>query len=184
MQKQRTDGHASTEVATKYESPYANGSTPQFDAPVSPLKRRASQDNLIEGDEKRQRIETNSIGGGEVGGEEINFDEIIAQAAASATQAIENQNQNQNQDQDHSSLDNIFRQHMEHQPLEQPLEQISQDYSQHTPQAYTEPAPVVESTPGFSSDPHLYMRILSLPILESLVRGPVTATSQSVCLTL
>ena len=168
------DEHTSTEVATKYESPYATEPVPQFDAPVSPLKRRASQDERIEGDEKRQRIETTSI----PGAEELNFDEIIAQAAATATRDIENQtqNQNQNQDQDNSSLDNIFQQHIEHQPLEQ----IAQDFSQHTPQTYTEQAPVLESTPGFSSDPHLYMRILSLPILESLVRGPGTAMRQSV----
>lgn len=161
----------SSEVATKYESPYSTDPAPQFDAPVSPLKRRASSVDLLESDEKRQRIETNHLGGEKTEEkiEEYDFDAIIAAAAADAARDVEQQSQNLIQEQNHDNhgLDNIFQQHTDHQPIQQ----ISQDWSQHVvPQSQLQEAPVAESTPGFSSDPHLYMRILSLPILESLVR--------------
>jgi hypothetical protein len=137
-------------VTTKYESPYAND-PPQFDAPPSPLKRRASQDVFMEGDEKRQRIEIEE----QLGNDDLA--RIIAQATATATQSIA----------DSTNMD-LFN---------PSIEQMAQDFANQAAESFNEQPPeppveqpVTEMSPGFSSDPHLYMRILSLPILESLVR--------------
>ncbi|KAH8803279.1 telomere repeat binding factor-domain-containing protein [Xylogone sp. PMI_703] len=104
----------------------------------SPLKRRLSTEFQGEAGEKRQRIETTK--------DDLDLAALIAQATASATQQFVESTATQEND--------------------------NQQYHGLSSDLFVDNAPEQKETlahnSGFSSDPHLYMRILSLPILESL----------------
>lgn len=128
------------EVPIKYESPY--GAEPTADNQLeSPLKRRLSTEFHEDPGEKRQRIETAK--------DDLDLAALIAQATASATQQFQvestAQHESENQQYHNAPVDIVANNNVQQQ--------------ENNINAGT-----------FSSDPHLYMRILSLPILESLVR--------------
>jgi hypothetical protein len=111
-------------------------------SPQGPLKRRHS--NTGDNAEKRQRIGPSSSGITD------EMAAIIAQATASATKAFAPASENSS-----------YRQ--------------SNPAHTHPSTAYQTPSREQRNGLGthdhyYTSDPHLYMRILSLPILESLVR--------------
>jgi hypothetical protein len=153
------------------------------------LKRRYSEtvNNAQESDEKRQRIEVdNSFS------DDLDFAAMIAQAAATATQEINGTNVDYTATQTGTTVEDPFQtqqQHYQPQPIQhqpqqqqaQPQSQIQtqplqQQQQQHQPfqQPIYAPPPETASS-GFSADPHLYMRICSLPILESLVCAYLTS---------
>jgi hypothetical protein len=178
-----------TEPPIKYESPYSS-EPPKYDSNGTPLKRRYSEtvNNAQESDEKRQRIEVdNSFS------DDLDFAAMIAQAAATATQEINGTNVDYTATQTGTTVEDPFQsqqQHYQPQPIQQhqpqqqqaqPQSQIQtqplqQQQQQHQPfqQPIYAPPPETASS-GFSADPHLYMRICSLPILESLVCAYLTS---------
>jgi protein TBF1 len=134
------------EPVVKYESPYSN--TSQHDSQAPPLKRRYSDigNEARESDQKRQRVEVETLHM-----DDYDFDNIVAQAAASAVQSFAGPTNYVQADR--SQL-------------------ASQDqYASRTDNAHS-PRHLAQFSSRFSSDPHLYMRILSLPILESLASLP------------
>jgi hypothetical protein len=125
------------------------------------LKRRYSEtaNGGVESDEKRARIEVDQqqpqpqpTQGQTQSHDDFDFDAIIAQAAANAAQEVSN------------TLGNDYSNSNAH------TGQSLQD-SYHQSQSVDYGSVQQPSAPssGYTSDPHLYMRILSLPILESLV---------------
>jgi hypothetical protein len=133
----------------KYESPYSSAS-PAFETQQLSLKRRLSEmgTDFRENDEKRQRIEVPAMD------DELDLASIIAQATRTAEQSF---------------ADSTMR----ITTYAQPDSMIQTSFTGQTGQV-----PDIELTAGltsgFSSDPQLYMRILSLPMLESLVSSHVT----------
>ncbi len=145
-----------SEPQIKYESPYS-AEPPQYDPNASALKRRYSETvhNGLESDEKRRRIEPEQS----FNVDDMDFAAMIAQAAATAAQETgagmpDYSQQHHDPMQAHHSFSGSVQ---NHQPMPQ-----QPDYTRQSqrPEA---------SSIGFSNDPHLYMRICSLPILESLV---------------
>jgi hypothetical protein len=132
------------EPGIKYESPYSTTS-PVHDTQQTNLKRRVSDvaNDVQEGDEKRQRIEIPEAN------DELDLASIIAQATATAEKTFAD-----------SALQNG-----------RPANPGANGQGALT--SFSQRERSVEcstgSTNGFSSDPQLYMRILSLPMLESLV---------------
>jgi len=139
-----TDLHFLAEPQIKYESPYS-AEPPQYDPNQSPLKRRYSETvhNAQESDEKRQRIEVEQSFA-----DDMDFAAMIAQAAATAAREVT------------AAVPN-FSNH-------DPVHPVEDSFQTHEEPDYSA-AQSAGISSGFSSDPHLYMRILSLPILESLV---------------
>lgn len=100
--------------------------------------------SALESDEKRQRIDVD-----QAFADDMDFAAMIAAAAATAAQEVAG----------------AVPEYAGHEPVHHSVEEAFQarkepDYRQ------VQPADI---SSGFSSDPQLYMRILSLPILESLV---------------
>jgi hypothetical protein len=136
------------DVPIKYESPYHAESIANFpsQSPQSPtLKRGRSEEDMGDSGLKRQRIDSLSSNAPlatpskALANEE--FARLLAQATASTTQQIE-QSANIGQ-------------------KRQPETNVSVNQN--------EPDRSERLGSGFANDPYLYMRILSLPILESLV---------------
>jgi protein TBF1 len=133
-----------TEVPIKYESPYST-TPPVYEVPQSPLKRRLSDiaNEVRESDGKRQRIEAPATN------DTIDLESIIAQATAKAEQSFTNSVlQGVPQADGSNATEGLLAQLIEHGHV-----------TEHT----------AGGSSSFSSDPQLYMRILSLPMLESLV---------------
>lgn len=149
------------DVAIKYESPYQTGPPQNAENSVmtsveSPLKRRQSEshEDLRESDEKRRRLS-----------DDLNWDKLIEDAQDAAMRGIDTaapQNTNGFPGQG---------------PYQQPIlsdggqlqaENSFASYSQAHDASNAENEVAISS--GFSTDPHLMTRILSLPMLESLVR--------------
>ncbi|OBT73647.1 hypothetical protein VF21_07350 [Pseudogymnoascus sp. 05NY08] len=139
----------------KYESPYSADPPPYDPHQHSPLKRRFSPStpHAPASDEKRQRIEVPSPPA--LGGDDMDFAAMIAAAAATASEEAgpAPPQQQQMQHQQHSFAP------------QEPLPSV-EGYQSGEFGGSREAA--AEISNGFSADPHLYMRILSLPILESL----------------
>ena len=160
----------STEPQIKYESPYSS-EPPPYNPDPNALKRRYSEtvNNGLDSEEKRQRVEDHQSFN-----DDLDFAAMIASAAAAATQEpapVHHEYQHQQQ-QTHDAGNNPYGAPVQnHPPHQQP------DYnSQLQPQQQAPPPANI----GFSSDPHLYMRICSLPILESLVSFRSTLSHGSV----
>jgi hypothetical protein len=115
---------------------------------VTSLKRRHSDmgDETLESDLKRQRVEE-----GPLHIDDYDLDSMVAQAAASAVQSFE-------------TLANCSQ-------ANRP-EAASHDQIANCKDTGYNAVHSAEFSTRFSSDPHLYMRILSLPILESLAGLP------------
>lgn len=146
----------STEPQIKYESPYSS-EPPPYNPDPNALKRRYSEtvNNGLDSEEKRQRVEEHQSFN-----DDLDFAAMIASAAAAATQDPAPVHHEYQQQHPHDA-GNYGASVQHHQPHQQP------EYnSQLQPQQQASPPASI----GFSSDPHLYMRICSLPILESLVR--------------
>ncbi|OBT98169.2 TTAGGG repeat binding factor [Pseudogymnoascus verrucosus] len=141
----------------KYESPYSADPPPYDPHQHSPLKRRFSPStpHAPASDEKRQRIEVSPPA---LGGDDMDFAAMIAAAAATASEeAGPAPPQQQHQ----------MQQHQQHSfAPQEPLPSVEGYQAGQEFGGSREAA--AEISNGFSADPHLYMRILSLPILESL----------------
>lgn len=151
----------STEPQIKYESPYSS-EPPPYNPDPNALKRRYSEtvNNGLDSEEKRQRVDAEH----QSFADDLDFAAMIASAAAAATQ--EGPAPVHDYQQHTHDAGNFGAPVQNHQPHQQP------EYNNHLqPQPQPQQASI-----GFSSDPHLYMRICSLPILESLV----CATSASI----
>jgi hypothetical protein len=135
------------DVHIKHESPYSS-ETVASQAPISPqspsLKRRRSDQSQDLG-EKRQRVESGSSATGAPQG---SISDGFAAMLAQATGAVMQQ---------HAPYGNGLHAGQEQSEEQSPL--VSQN-EQNGHEGHSS---------RFTSDPHLYMRILSLPILESLV---------------
>lgn len=142
------------ETPIKYESPYST-TAPTYDAQQTNLKRRASDvaNGTQEGDEKRQRIEAPAAN------DELDLASIIAQATATAEKTF---------------TDSTLRDGQPANPgiIGEGELTCVREYD-HCIEG------LKGSTNGFSSDPQLYMRILSLPMLESLVRASFSSLEQT-----
>jgi len=115
------------------------------EASLESLKRRRSEQDM---GEKRQRIDTGSSTAGEISND---FAAMLAQATNTVMQ----------QHAPADATNNGLRLRVEQAP---------------TPESMVAHQDRVDNrSNGFNSDPHLYMRILSLPILESLVRESLHA---------
>jgi hypothetical protein len=148
------------EVAIKYESPYApdppqNPSSSVITSVESPLKRRQSEshDDMRENDEKRRRLS-----------DDLNWDKLIEDAQDAAMRGIEAavpQNING------FSAQGPYQHHMMNDGAQHQVENGFAPYQQVQDSINAEKSVAISS--GFTSDPHLMTRILSLPMLESLV---------------
>ncbi len=136
----------SIEGKVKYESPYSMD-PPRWNSQSPSLKRRFSEavDASGDGDEKRQRISVDSADLDD----DFDIGKIAEAAAAAAVQQLSN-----------PSTETTFG-----------IDGAQARTSSISPVADTlsVSASNADINGGLSSDPHLYMRILSLPILESLV---------------
>jgi protein TBF1 len=146
--------HLRPEPQIKYESPYS-AEPPQYDPNHSPLKRRFSETtrHAPASDEKRQRIEVEQPPPLPLG-DDMDFAAMIAQAAAAASQEAPAPG---------PATSSGYA-------PQEPLPSVEEGFQARQEQEFggvRESAATISS--GFSADPHLYMRILSLPILESLV---------------
>ncbi|OBT62835.1 hypothetical protein VE03_07578 [Pseudogymnoascus sp. 23342-1-I1] len=146
----------------KYESPYSADPPPYDPHQHSPLKRRYSP-SAPASDEKRQRIEVAPPASPPaLGGDDMDFAAMIAAAAATASEeagppAPMQQQQHQ------------VQHHQQHSYASQePLPSVEGYQTAATQEFGGGAEAAAEISNGFSADPHLYMRILSLPILESL----------------
>jgi len=115
--------------------------------PESSSHKRRRSDESQVSGEKRQRVEPASTANGLAGSQISEEFQAALAKAAGATM-------------------------QQHAPSSNTLEQ--REGCPATPQEHTEPE---DQGSGFTSDPHLYMRILSLPILESLVSSPLLYSS-------
>ena len=132
------------EPTIKYESPYSSAS-PVYDGQSPSLKRRLSDmaTEVRDNDGKRQRIEVPADN------DELDLASIIAQATATAEKTFT----------DATMRDAAYLK--PHSNIDASITGQADD-GNNTQQT-------LSPTSGFSSDPQLYMRILSLPMLESLV---------------
>lgn len=136
-----------TDVPIKHESPY-NGEAVSNQALVSPespsLKRRRSDQSQDLG-EKRQRVDSGSSANAPTEAfPSAEFADMLAQATSTVMQQ-------------HAPYGNGL--HVSEEQAAASTALVSQkELNGHEGRSS-----------GFTSDPHLYMRILSLPILESLV---------------
>ena len=152
----------STEPQIKYESPYSSEPPPYIPQDPNALKRRYSEtvNNGLDSGDKRQRMDSEQQPEHPAYHDDLDFGAMIAAATAAATQDAPAQVQDyQQHNHDQGQYGAPMQNHQGHQ--QQP------DYN-HQLQQQPQPQPH-PTTIGFSSDPHLYMRICSLPILESLV---------------
>jgi protein TBF1 len=144
------------EPTIKYESPYSSAS-PVYDGQSPSLKRRLSDmaTEAKDNDEKRQRIEVPADN------DELDLAGIIAQATATAEKTFT----------DATLRDATY------------LKPDSTIHASITGQADNgiDAQQTPGLTSGFSSDPQLYMRILSLPMLESLVSSTSPLHTSSKC---
>ena len=145
------------DVPIKYESPYSTDPIPDNSPQSSPLKRQRSSEILEDTAEKRQRIDCTAPMT-----PLADFAAILAQATASVT---EHYAASSSVGLVSQSLETSIQQYSASAntaPVQgNALGSVNQDNSD---------GHVAGTSSDFSSDPHLYMRILSLPILESLVR--------------
>lgn len=147
----------STEPQIKYESPYS-AEPPPYNPDPNALKRRYSETvaNGLDSEEKRQRVEEHQSFN-----DDLDFAAMIASASAAAVATQDPAPVHHEYQQQHThDATNYGAPVQNHQPHQQP------EYNNQLQPQQQAPSP---PSTGFSSDPHLYMRICSLPILESLV---------------